>query len=91
MASSTTRVDETAAAASSEVRPVRKRRRVILRILLLIVIALIAYTAFDLLGPRSSRMVDRSPRARQTPVQRFSARARLVAIRALPDACRAIH
>lgn len=56
MASSTTRAEENAAAASSKVRPVRKRRRVIVRILLLIVIALIAYTAFDLLAPRSSRM-----------------------------------
>jgi len=35
---------------------VRKRRRIILRTLLLIFIALIAYTAFDLLAPRSSRM-----------------------------------
>ena len=56
MASSTTRVEENAAAASSKVRPVRKRRKVIVRTLLLIVIALIAYTAFDLLAPRASRM-----------------------------------
>lgn len=42
--------------ASSDVRPVRKRRGTVIRVLLLIVIALIAYTAFDLLAPRSSRM-----------------------------------
>lgn len=55
MVSFTTGAEEKAAA-SSAVRPVRKRRRVIIRILLLIVIAVIAYTAFDLLAPRSSRM-----------------------------------
>lgn len=56
MASSTTRVENEPAAASSKVRPIRKRRGVILRALLLIVIALTAYTAFDLLAPRSSKM-----------------------------------
>ena len=60
MASSQTRVEEDAAsnssAARSDARPVRKRRRVIIRILLLIIAVLLAYTALDLLGPRSSRM-----------------------------------
>jgi hypothetical protein len=60
MTRSSTQVEEQiardAAAAISGSRPVRKRRRVIIRALLLIVVAAIAYTAFDLLGPRSSRM-----------------------------------
>lgn len=55
MASSTTRVGENAET-SSTVRPVRKRRRILVRTLLLIVIAGAAYTAFDLLAPRSSKM-----------------------------------
>jgi hypothetical protein len=60
MASSTTRVEENAASNSSAARadapPIHKRRRTIIRILLVIIIALIAYTAFDLLAPRASRM-----------------------------------
>ncbi len=60
MASSQTRVEEDAARNSSDARsdapPVRKRRRVIIRILLLIIAVLLAYTALDLFGPRSSRM-----------------------------------
>ncbi len=36
--------------------PVRPRRRRAVRILLVIIVALLAYTAFDLLAPRSSRM-----------------------------------
>ncbi len=55
MAGSTTRVNKPAAA-RSESRSRRKRRSVIFRILLLIAITLIAYTAFDLLAPRASRM-----------------------------------
>src|SRR6185436_13320678 len=55
MAASTTRRDEASAGSSTE-RHVRKRRRVLLRILLLILLPLIAYTAFDMLAPRSSRM-----------------------------------
>jgi len=51
-----TRVNQAAAAASSGALPKRKRRRLILKTLLLIVIAAIAYAAFDLLAPRSSRM-----------------------------------
>src|SRR5882762_6352158 len=60
MASSPTRVEEVATSDSSEARsdarPVRKRRRVIIRILLLIIAVVLAYTALDLFGPRSSRM-----------------------------------
>jgi hypothetical protein len=58
MSSSQIRVEKNGPARSSEDRsttPVRKPRK-ILRIVLLIVIALAAYTAFDLLAPRSSRM-----------------------------------
>jgi hypothetical protein len=60
MAGSQTQVEEVAARDSSAGRsgapPVRKRRRVIIRILLLIIAVLLAYTALDLFGPRSSRM-----------------------------------
>jgi len=60
MVGSQTRVEEHPAsdssAARSDARPVRKRRRVIIRILLLIIAVLLAYTALDLFGPRSSRM-----------------------------------
>jgi hypothetical protein len=56
MVTSTTKVDHNSAKDRSRLRPVRRRRRTIIRVLLLIAIALIAYTAFDLLGPRSSKM-----------------------------------
>jgi hypothetical protein len=60
MATSTTRVEDSKTSDSprgqSPARPVRKRRRTVIRVLLLIVIALVAYTAFDLLGPRASKM-----------------------------------
>ena len=60
MAMSTTRVGHSKTSESPEgqspTRPVRKRRRTIIRVLLLIVIALIAYTAVDLLAPRASKM-----------------------------------
>jgi hypothetical protein len=52
MASSRTLVEE----GGPDAPPVRKRRRVILKIMLLIIAALLVYTAFDLLAPRSSRM-----------------------------------
>jgi hypothetical protein len=58
MASSQTRVKEDvggSSAAGSEARPVRKRRR-ITKFLLVVLVALLVYTAFDLLAPRSSRM-----------------------------------
>ena len=42
-------------AALAQPKPIRKRRR-LFRILLLIIVALLAYTAFDLFAPRSSRM-----------------------------------
>lgn len=41
--------------------PVRTRKRKIIRILLSILIALVAYTAFDLFAPHSSRMRDFDP------------------------------
>lgn len=58
MASSETRVEEEvmdSSPARSEDRPVRKRRR-ITKLLLVVLAALLAYTAFDLLAPRASRM-----------------------------------
>ena len=42
--------------ARSETPPVRKGRKRVVRILLVIILALLAYTAVDLLAPRSSRM-----------------------------------
>ena len=60
MAGLHTQIEEGAATASSTARfgapAVRKRRRIILKLLLAIIVALLAYTAFDLLAPRSSRM-----------------------------------
>ncbi|MEK6405576.1 MAG: hypothetical protein AABN34_01290 [Acidobacteriota bacterium] len=60
MAGLHTQIEEDAATGSSAARsgvpPVRKRRRIILKLLLAIIVALLAYTAFDLLAPRSSRM-----------------------------------
>jgi hypothetical protein len=59
MISQTTRLEEDkltgAAASPPETIPVRKRRRV-LKVTLGIIAALLAYTAFDLLAPRSSKM-----------------------------------
>ena len=58
MASSQTRVEEEVTGFSpvrSETRPVRKRRR-LTKLLPLVLAALLAYTAFDLLAPRASRM-----------------------------------
>lgn len=59
MASSKTRVDQDTAPTSTpdgrtSSRP--RRRRTILKIVLLIIVALAAYTAFDLLAPRASKM-----------------------------------
>jgi len=60
MGTSTTRVEDNTSGDSTRERsgilPVRRRRRLVIRILLLIVILLTAYTAFDLLAPRSSKM-----------------------------------
>jgi hypothetical protein len=50
------KVDRDDSARSGDVRPVRRRRRKLIRSVLLILIALIGYSAFDLLAPRSSRM-----------------------------------
>lgn len=59
MVSSHTRVEEEdvrgSSAAHSGATPVRKRRR-ITKLLLVVLAALLAYTAFDLLAPRSSKM-----------------------------------
>lgn len=59
MISQQTRVEETevagSAASQANVIPVRKRRNV-LKFTLVIIAALLAYAAFDLLAPRSSRM-----------------------------------
>lgn len=58
MAGSETRVEENVEDASSArngATPVRKRRRVA-KILLIVVVVLLAYTTFDLLAPRSSKM-----------------------------------
>jgi hypothetical protein len=59
MASSQTRVAEKdvrgPSRAQSDATPVRKRRR-ITKFLLVVLVALLVYTAFDLLAPRSSRM-----------------------------------
>ncbi|MEK6320538.1 MAG: hypothetical protein AABN33_02520 [Acidobacteriota bacterium] len=59
MASSLTRIEEEevrgSSAARSDATPVRKRRR-ITKLLLVVLAALLAYTAFDLLAPRSSQM-----------------------------------
>ena len=59
MASSKTQVDQDTATTSTREgrrssRP--RRRRTILKIVLLIIVALAAYTAFDLLAPRASKM-----------------------------------
>ena len=54
-----TRIEENSSASTAESQaksiPVRKRRR-LLKLTLVIIAGLLAYTAFDLLAPRSSRM-----------------------------------
>lgn len=49
------RIEENEASPTAKTVPVRKRRRV-LKLTLIILAGLLAYTAFDLLAPRSSRM-----------------------------------
>jgi hypothetical protein len=64
MISQQTRIEQNevtgTAASQTNVVPVRKRRRV-LKVTLVIIAALLAYTAFDLLAPRSSRMRNFDP------------------------------
>lgn len=55
MTSQNTRIEEHEADSTAKTVPVRKRRRV-LKVALIIIAGLLAYTAFDLLAPRSSRM-----------------------------------
>jgi hypothetical protein len=50
-----TRIEVHEADSTAKTVPVRKRRRV-LKVALIIIVGLLAYTAFDLLAPRSSRM-----------------------------------
>jgi hypothetical protein len=55
MISQDTRIEQNGAAPPAKTVPVRKRRRV-LKVALIVIAGLLAYTAFDLLAPRSSRM-----------------------------------